>query len=203
MNQDKKAMINDYIKQCDKVLSTKDYNQAKELEKDITSVFFSEILNIKYGLDRHYGINQTSMIDYLGNIKKLEQKLKLHLTNIEALTNNKESNLNTTFINNNVVSDSGNSTNNNSNTLTNIFDIKVELEKVKQIIEDDEILSEDDKEEINLKLQQLDDIINNNNTNNDKWKKSKEIITWVTTKGYKIGSLVMPLITKVLFPDAN
>lgn len=79
-------------------------------------------------------------------------------------------------------------------------DIKAELSKVREEVEVNEILDDDAKAEIEEKLKEIEDIIDENLSNNDRWKKLKDVIIWTTTKGYKIGEMVLSIISKVASP---
>ena len=63
------------------------------------------------------------------------------------------------------------------------------------------MLEDEAKKEINEKLNEIETVMDESPSNNEKWKKLKDVISWVTTKGYKVGEMVMPIITKSLFPD--
>jgi hypothetical protein len=103
---------------------------------------------------------------------------------------------------NNSIHGSGNSANTNNNTNINTVDIKAELSKAREKIEADEMLEDEAKKEINEKLNEIETVMDESPSNNEKWKKLKDVVSWVTTKGYKVGEMVMPIITKLLFPDA-
>lgn len=203
-NQEMDLLIEEYIHKCDEVLKNGSDTEAKNLDYTIVAVFNKIIPNIHTGLHAYsYGG------DHKEDIRMLKEKLRL-LKVVDGnysrfdpkgkaidITNNTTSN----------ISGSGNSTNtntnNNTNTVNATFDIKTELDKARQIIEDDEVLGDEDKEEINAKLDEIETVMAEDPSNNEKWKKLKSVVNWVTTKGYKIGQLVMPLITKALFPEAE
>lgn len=207
MTEEFKKWIEEYISKCDSVVTTTDMAEAKFLEKSIVNAFEGFIPGLKNNLDFSWGNKRE--VDYIGNIKKLREKLKgLLFTNgsykIGAETeDNKEPSV---VVNtNNSISGSGNSTNTNTNTqnqtVNNTFDIKAELDNVRKELEDDESLGEADKEEINEKINEIEAVMNGSPTNNDKWRNLKDVINWVTTKGFKIGKLIMPVITKALFHE--
>lgn len=206
-----RKMVEEYIEECDTVIETKNHSEACKLQKKITSVFGNQnfIPDIRNGLDRLLVVPMNGTparaVDYMGNIEKLREKLRLFLYTKDDIVSNDTYRKNITINANSNVSGSGNSTNTNTNTNTvnATFDIKTELDKARQTIEDDEVLGDEDKEEINAKLDEIETVMAEDPSNNEKWKKLKSVVNWVTTKGYKIGQLVMPLITKALFPDAE
>ena len=208
MNLDFKNYIQSYIDKCNIVLSSGDYNEAKALQELIISSFSNYIPNLAKSLDFKLP-NQDKKVNYVGNILLLREKLEgFKLTYKYEEDENKDKPKNNIVLhNNNIIKESGNSTNTSSNTNTqnqtvnNTFDIKAELDKVRAEVEADEVLGEEDKEEINEKLNEIEEVMNGSPTNNEKWKKLKGVVNWVTTKGFKIGKMIMPLITKALFPE--
>ncbi|WP_321993054.1 hypothetical protein [Clostridium butyricum] len=207
ISENQKEPIKQYIEKCSVVLEKRDINEAEKLSNSIISIFKYIIPDIESGLNK--GTVDAKFrrvgIDYLFNISLLKEKLEFLIQTegrfmISNLTDN-------SIKIDNGISNSGNSTNTNTNTNTNTvnatFDIKAELDKARQSIEDDEVLGDEDKEEINAKLDEIETVMAEDPSNNEKWKKLKSVVNWVTTKGYKIGQLVMPLITKALFPEAE
>ncbi|WP_428817759.1 hypothetical protein ACQR2L_07490 [Clostridium butyricum] len=206
-----RKMVEEYIEECDTVIETKNHSEACKLQKKITSVFGNQnfIPDIRNGLDRLLVVPMNGTparaVDYMGNIEKLREKLRLFLYTKDDIVSNDTYRKNITINANSNVSGSGNSTNTNTNTNTvnATFDIKTELDKARQTIEDDESISDTDRDEINEKLNEIETVMADNPTNNEKWKKLKSIFSWVTTKGFKIGETIIPLATKILFPDAE
>ncbi|POO87388.1 hypothetical protein [Clostridium sp. 3-3] len=206
-----RKMVEEYIEECDTVIETKNHSEACKLQKKITSVFGNQnfIPDIRNGLDRLLVVPMNGTparaVDYMGNIEKLREKLRLFLYTKDDIVSNDTYRKNITINANSSVSGSGNSTNtnNNTNTVNATFDIKVALDKARKEIEENEYLDDDAKAEINEQLDQIESVMGEDQSNNDKWKKLKSVVNWVSNKGYKIGQLVMPLITKALFPDAE
>lgn len=219
MTNEFKEIVESYIEKCNKELDSRVVSTAHDLQEEIVSAFDEVIPNIRKNLDsRSYAVigGGYKEVDYIGNIKKLKGKLEILLaTNgtykigSDANADNSK-NLHSVVVNaNNSVSGSGNSTNTNTNTQTqnqtvnNTLDIKVELDKVRAEVEADEVLDDDAKEEINEKLNEIEEVMNGSSTNNEKWKKLKDTFKWVATKSYKVGKWIMPIITKVLFQNAE
>lgn len=207
MTEEFKQYIQEFIDKCDMTLVTRNVNQAEGLQEQIINAFSSFIPDIDNFLDSWY-FNRSEQIDYLGNIKKLKDKLKILLITDGTYSLVDKHNVDKVVVqNHNTIADSGNSintnTNNNTNTVNPTFDIKVALDKARKEIEENEYLDDDAKEEINDQLDQIESVMGEEESNNDKWKKLKSVVNWVSNKGYKIGQLVMPLITKALFPDAE
>lgn len=194
------TMVRDYISQCDKVLEEGDNSGAKDLTIEIISIFESIIPKIFTGIHAYsYGGN------YLEDIRNLKGKLQLLIAIGGDYSRFKPERNSVNIHANSSVSGSGNSTNTNTNTqnqtVNNKFDIKLELDKVRAEVEADEVLGDEDKEEINEKLNEIEEVMNGSPTNNEKWKKLKSTFSWIATKSYKVGQWIMPIITKALFPE--
>lgn len=206
MKAEFREFIEEHIHMCDEVLKSNNYQGAKELQYTIINAFSQFIPKVDSSLDYIMFYPSNKVVDYVGNIKKLKDKLRvLLMTNGNYSLNNKNlkgvSPINITT--NNGISNSGNSTNTNTNTVNATFDIKAELDKARKEVEENEYLDDDAKAEINEQLNQIDEVMAEDLNNNEKWKKLKGVVNWVTNKGYKIGQLVMPLITKALFTDVE
>ncbi|MGG7201074.1 hypothetical protein ACQPUL_10010 [Clostridium butyricum] len=202
--QELDSLVEEYIYKCNEVLKTGSDDDAKALDYLIVGVFDNIIPNIHTGLHAYsYGGNHKEDIEMLREKLRLLKVLDGNYSRFNPkskaidITNNTTSSL----------LGSGNSTNTNNNTNTNIvnatFDVKTELDKARKEVEENEYLDDDAKEEINEQLNQIESVMGEDQSNNEKWKKLKSVVNWVTTKGYKIGQLVMPLITKALFPEAE
>lgn len=195
---DLNQLINSYIERCNNVIENRDYTGAEELEYEIIAAFESIIPKIYTGLHAYsYGG------DYIKDIVSLRAKLEV-LKVLEGdykRFNPKASNF--SINNTSSIDSSGNSTNTNTQnqTVNNTFDIKLELDKVRREIEEDEVLDDVAKEELNEKLNEIEEVINEEPSNNEKWKKLKSTFTWITTKSYKVGKWIMPIIIKALFPE--
>lgn len=205
MKEELKRCIEEYINKCNHVIEENNNSKAESLQDDIIGVFSTIIPKIMESLD--YWVVEGQHVNYLGNIKLLKQRLNmLLLTEGTYSLKPKESKAGSITLNaNSSVSGSGNSTNTNTNTNTvnATFDIKTELEKARKEVEENEYLDDDAKQEINEQLDQIESVMGEDKSNNDKWKKLKSVVNWVSNKGYKIGQLVMPLITRALFPDVE
>lgn len=210
MNEEFKKFIEEHINLCEDVLKSNNYMRAEELQDIIINVFSQFIPNINSSLDYIMVFPSSRQVDYIGNIKKLKDKLRvLLITDGKYSIDNKPNMVNSkpsVVVNaNSSVSGSGNSTNTQTQnqTIHNTFDIKVKLDKVRAEVEADEVLDDDTKEEINEKLNEIEEVMNGASTNNEKWKKLKDTFKWVATKSYKVGEWIMPIITKALFQNAE
>ena len=215
MNDSEKKQIEKYIDECSKVIKSGNRSDAEKLQTRIISIFKNFIPKIEDGLDNYSGwgwSDESHQVDFLGDIELLKEKLEFFV-NADGLYCKRDEvekrtvNLNTSISNDNGINNSGNSTNTNTNTNNNTntvnanFDIKSELDKARKELEENEYLDDDAKAEINEQLDQIGEVMNESSSNNEKWKKLKGVISWVASKGYKIGEMVMPIITKALFPE--
>ena len=58
-------------------------------------------------------------------------------------------------------------------------------------------LSENEIEEIQSKINALEEIVNSKESKSKKWSKAKDIIKWVADKGVDVGIALLPLILKI------
>jgi len=123
-------VIKDYIFQCNEVLESKDLQKADKLIGKIVGVFGNQINNINQGLDSYTSYLGNHQIDYLGDIVLLKDKLKLHLETKEPDVYKNIKNLSALFL------------------------------ELRSKVEADESLSEHDKQEIILKVDEIEEIIN-------------------------------------------
>ena len=209
MNNSEKKQIEKYKDECSKVIKSGNRSDAEKLQTRIISIFKNFIPKIEDGLDNYSGwgwLDERHQVDFLGDIELLKEKLEFFV-NADGLYCQRDEaekrtvNLNTSINNDNGINNSGNSTNNNTNTVNTTFDIKTELDKVRKELEENGYLDDDAKAEINEQLDQIDEVMSESSSNNEKWKKLKGVVSWVASKGYKIGEMVMPIITKALFPE--
>ena len=84
-----------------------------------------------------------------------------------------------------------NITNTNSNTVTVTFD------SVRKNIEDMTSLSEEEVQEIQNKIDEIEEIVISKENKRKKWSKTKEIIKWIADKGVDVGITVLPLLLKI------
>lgn len=213
MNNELRVFTEDYIKRGELILKEQDNLEAERFLYEAVPVFSQHIPNALNGLNVY--INDCYLerheCDYLKDIPIFISKLRLFIACKGNYSNNTTKKGDISLVNQ--IDGSGNSTNTvspnitttNTNTqnqtVNNTFDIKVELDKVRAEVEADEVLGDEDKEEINEKLNEIEEVMNGSPTNNEKWKKLKGVVNWVTTKGFKIGKMIMPIITKALFPE--
>ncbi|WP_404989336.1 hypothetical protein [Clostridium culturomicium] len=199
MNLD--VIIDEYLEKCNTIISSQNSFEANNLVGEMLAVFTPIIPRFDQGVDVYYGYGSGNIFD---DIKNIIGKLKLCKSINGNYSRFSPASCNS-IVNTNSVSDSGNSTNTNTNnnTNTNTVGIKAELSRVREEIESDEVLDDDSKAEIQEKINEIEAVIDENPSNNEKWKKLKGVITWVLTKGYKIGEKILPIVVQVLFTNGQ
>lgn len=203
MTDDLRCLIKDYISQGQVVIQQGDNSLAKNFIKEVVSALETIIPNIKSGLEAYNMRGWSATGDFLHDLSILISKLKVCIACEGNYNLSKTEGIQLT----NKIEGSGNSTNTNTNTTTqnqtvnSAFDIKVELDKVREEITADEVLDDSVKEEINERLNEIEEVMKGSQNNNEKWKKLKSTFSWIATKSYKVGQWIMPIITKALFPE--
>ena len=156
----KTSIISNYINKCEQVLEKRDENAAEELEEEIVSVYCAEIKDITVGLDNYVGYSHN--VNFLKDIKILKAKLENYRSDIKRARIDKNNETNTTF-------------NINNSSTTNINNkINITLEQTIKNITDisSDILSDDDKQELEDKLASLQVSVNSK----DKEKSGKKLL---------------------------
>lgn len=195
-------IINRQIKECDEVLQTNDFFKINKLAKSLYSLHRIDVKPIST-----LGAGKSSNEFGENELRRIRDSLEMHLAK-EMLALEKEKYRGTNLSlesksesNNSIsdvakVSDSGNSTNTITNTVT--LDLKAIFDNARKVIEDDEALCEEEVQEIISKINEIEKIGNEDTSRPQKWRKLKDCVTWTSTKGVKIAMQVMPLIMKVL-----
>lgn len=83
----------------------------------------------------------------------------------------------------------------NSNENSNI--ITVSFEKARETVNAMTSLPEEDIEEIQQKIDEIEEIVNSKESKSKKWSKSKEIVKWIADKGVDVGIALLPLLLKI------
>lgn len=199
-------IVNRQIKECEEVLETNNYHEINKLARSLFSLYRIDVKPI-YSI----GVNKSSNEFGETELRKIRDSLELYLakemlalekekcrgTSLSVASNSESNNQNPiTLTDVAKVSDSGNST----NTITNIvkLDLKSIFDNARKVIEDDEALGEEEVQEIISKINEIEEIGNEDTSRPQKWRKLKDCVTWTSTKGVKIAMQVMPLIMKVL-----
>ena len=87
---------------------------------------------------------------------------------------------------------------NNSNTNNNSISINLSIEEIKEVIEENSMIGEKEKEELLQKLDEIKDLQNSSKNKNEKWKIAKNILKFVVDKGADIAIMYIPQILKAI-----
>lgn len=82
-------------------------------------------------------------------------------------------------------------TNQNQNTMTVSFDA------VREKVNNMTSLPDEDIEEIQNRIDEIEEIVNSKESKSKKWSKAKEIIKWIADKGVDVGIALLPLLLKI------
>lgn len=173
------------IEKCGLILDSKDTEKAKKYVSIIAASYGDYIAGINDGLDfnrQHY----SDSIDYLGDLEILKRKLELFRSNACIPTKNYGSKFE---INNN---------NDNNNINTNNINIQLEFKEIREMIQNNGSLSEEEINEVLLKIDEIEEVNKSEEPINKKWFKLKSIMVWTATKGIVIAAPILNLITAVL-----
>lgn len=84
-----------------------------------------------------------------------------------------------------------NITNSNNNTMNVTFDT------VREVVDNMTSLPDEDIQEIQKKIDKIEEIINSKESKSKKWSQAKEIIKWIADKGVDVGIALLPLLLKI------
>lgn len=87
---------------------------------------------------------------------------------------------------------------NNSNINNNSISMNLSIEEIKEVIEENSMIGEKEKEELLQKLDEIKDLQNSSKNKNEKWKIAKNILKFVVDKGADIAIMYIPQILKAI-----
>ena len=73
----------------------------------------------------------------------------------------------------------------------------ISFEDARKIINDMSSLPENEIEEIQNKINAIEEIVNSKDSKSKKWTKAKEIVKWIADKGVDVGITLLPLLLKM------
>ncbi|HEY8891021.1 MAG TPA: hypothetical protein VIM70_12280 [Clostridium sp.] len=88
--------------------------------------------------------------------------------------------------------------NDNNNITTNNINIQLEFKEIKEMIQNNGSLSEEEIKEVLLKIDEIEEVSKSEEPINKKWFKLKSIMVWTATKGIAIAAPILNLITAIL-----
>lgn len=200
------SILKDIKKIDEKLNSTFHFYEAENLQKELVAKYRGDIDHIEKDLDYGYvdfsGSGGDILPDYKSNLNNIKAKLEWHLAKIrdekKQPREQQVSPFNIVTNNNNHNHSDNNSSNNNNLSNTNTVDVKLLFEDARNKIEDDISLGEEELQEILAKINELEQLNNSDEKPREKWEKSKGVMSWLFTKGPKVATTILPLITEVI-----
>lgn len=185
-----KEMMNNDIEQLKKAVSENalSENEKKDLYMSVTAKYHSYVPQLGEGLYQYFA-EQGFYDEVTGesleyNLRKIYNKLvtfrSLNYPGLGAAITNTP---------NTVVTITN--TNQNQNTMTVSFDA------VRDKVNNMTSLPDEDIEEIQNRIDEIEEIVNSKETKSKKWSKAKEIIKWIADKGVDVGIALLPLLLKI------
>ena len=192
------GIISSYINRCAKVIEEQDIKAAEELEDEIVSVYNAEIKELTTGLDNYAGYGYPRDIKYLKDIKILKAKLENYKSDIKRTPPVEKTTTPTTMNNNQppIFNINNTAISNATNEVT------ITLEQAMKNINElpSNILTDDDKQDLEDKLASLQVAVNSK----DKEKigtKLLNVLKFAITKGPEtyiaISSFINFIVNKV------
>ena len=195
-------LLDDYIEKLDNAqnLSSSDLGQLIE---EIARVVFDDSEVMELCLNYYLSYNEYD--DFLSDVQKLKAKLKYKRATIidenktteeheqreiERLRLQVELAKESSAVHNHNIKNVE-----NKNIINNTMNIS--FEDARKTINDMSSLSENEIEEIQSKINALEEIVNSKESKSKKWSKAKDIIKWVADKGVDVGIALLPLILKI------
>ena len=165
-------VVKEHIIECEEALCNNDIENMRKLGTMILSVYRLKILT----LNRWRSFEPT-----IENMERLISELKLYqgeLIDKQSIEELKQQKVSLSASINNSGNSTNTNTNTNTNTSTNNLDIKTMFEDARKIIEDDESLGEEEIEEIISKINEIEEIGNEEISKPKKWRKLRECVSW-------------------------
>ena len=186
-----KEMMSNDIGELQRILDNYDSVNEKEIQRiylSITAKYHPYVPQLGDGLYQYYAeqgfyeeVSGSSLEHNLRNIyNKLLTFRSLDYPGLGAAVKNTP---------NTVV----NITNSNENNNT----ISVTFDSVREKVNGMTSLPDEDIEEIQKRINELEEIVNSKDSKSKKWSKAKEVIKWVADKGVDVGIALLPLILKI------
>ena len=122
---------------------------------------------------------------FANDLRELEYLLN-RVDNPELYNNSKSSGINISTVNNN--------TNDNSNT-TNI---NMSINDIKKNIDDNTYLSDFEKKELLMKLDEIEELQKSEESKSKKWDRAKKLLSFILDKGADIAIMYIPQIMKAI-----
>ena len=195
-------LLDDYIENLDNAqnLSSSDLGQLIE---EIARVVFDDSEVMELCLNYYLSYNEYD--DFLSDVQKLKAKLKYKRATIidenKTTEEHEQREIEKLRLQVELAKESSAVHNHNINNVENKNIINntmnISFEDARKTINDMSSLSENEIEEIQSKINALEEIVNSKESKSKKWSKAKDIIKWVADKGVDVGIALLPLILKI------
>ena len=195
------TLLEQYIEKLDNA-STFEQREVEALIEDITRVFINQ--DELRGLYLDYYNSYDGSADLMSDVRKLRAKLEYDKAVLndesekkrqQAETEREQRELEKLRLQVELMK--GNITINNTNTNENHNSIDMSFNMARETINSMTALTNEEIEEIQNRIDEIEEIVNSKETKSKKWSKAKEIIKWIADKGVDIGIALLPLILKI------
>ena len=194
-------LLDQYIEKLDNA-STFEQGEVEALIEDITRVFINQ--DELSGLYLDYYNSYDGSFDLMSDIRKLKAKLEYDKAVLndesekkrqQAETEREQRELEKLRLQ--VELRKGNITINNTNTNENHNSFDMSFNMARETINSMTALTNEEIEEIQKRINELEEIVSSKDSKSKKWSKVKEIIKWIADKGVDVGIALLPLVLKI------
>lgn len=188
----KENAIKQDIEKIEKVLIEKNEDEMLKLHRSLDGKYQNSISNwgySMYGYIEGHGFEP----DFLDS-KSLENNLELMKAKLEGLLLNLSRMMPKTTANMNLILQNNNENNNNA-----IVNLTMSFEEAKAKIEDMTALSQTETDEIIERIDELEQISQEDISKKKKWEKVKPIIVFALDKGMDVAITILSLVLQLKF----
>lgn len=195
------TLLDQYIEKLDNA-STFEQGEVEAMIEDITRVFINQ--DELSGLYLDYYNSYDGSADLMSDIRKLKSKLEYDKAVLNDESEKKKQQAETEReqrelekLRLQVELRKGNITINNTNTNENHNSFDMSFNMARETINSMTALTNEEIEEIQKRINELEEIVSSKDSKSKKWSKAKEIIKWIADKGVDIGIALLPLVLKI------
>ena len=195
------TLLDKYIEKLNDVSSI-GQSEIEALIEDITRVFISQ--DELGGLYLDYYNSYSNDGDLMSDIRKLKAKLEYdRAVLIDENEKNKQKSESEREqrelekLRLQVELEKSNITINNTNSNENHNNIAISFNSVRDSIGAMTSLPQEEIDEIQKRIDEIEEIVNSKESKIKKWAKAKEIIKWIADKGVDVGIALLPLLLKI------
>ena len=198
------TLLDSYIEKLNNA-SSLEQSEIEALIEDITRIFLSQDELRELCLDYYNSYNGCGSDSLMSDIRKLNIKLEYNKAVLvdedekrkqKAKSEQEQRELEKLRLQ--VELKRNNITINNANTNENYNNIEVSFNTARDRINSMTSLPNEEIEEIQKRINELEEIVNSKDSKSKKWSKAKEIIKWIADKGVDVGIALLPLILKIV-----